>query len=170
MWSGYCPDSVYMAIVLPNHEPSFIRSKSPITTNGRSPSSQVNSGGAGCMRSRPSWDHSLTLPMGAQGIAQDREAIRLYLEQGSEDGDEIAQSFGGSPDVVNRDDPWVVEAGQDAGLGQVGFDAPRGGESPGMGNLDGDITFEGLVVTAIDNAEAAAAEPGDDVIATEALG
>ena len=49
----------------------------------------------------------------------------MYLET------TIAQAVVGAADVVDRDDVRVVEAGQDAGLGQVGLGVRRRGDAVG---------------------------------------
>ena len=64
----------------------------------------------------------------------------------------------------------MVEAGDGAGFGQVGFGVFGPGDEPAVRHLDGDEPLQLLVVGQVDEAEAAFAQDSLDPVATDALG
>src|SRR5262249_49104320 len=77
------------------------------------------------------------------------------------------QPVGGAADVVDGDDAGVVQAGEDAGLGQVGIGLLGGSQAVAVRHLDGDGPAQGVVVAPVDDAEAAGAQAADDPVAAE---
>ena len=64
----------------------------------------------------------------------------------------------------------VVEAGDGAGFGQIGFGVFGPGDEPAVRHLDGDKALQLLVVGEVNQPEAALAQDSLDPVATDALG
>jgi hypothetical protein len=81
---------------------------------------------------------------------------------------DVEEAIFGSIGIVNRHDSWVIEAGKDARLGQVGFHVGEGGDPFAVRHLDGDLALHDIVIAFVDDAEAAGAEYVRDPVAAEA--
>src|SRR5262249_35739819 len=75
----------------------------------------------------------------------------------------------GAADIENRDDVRMVEAGDGAGFGQVGFGVTRPSDKPGVRHLDGHEPLQLLVVGQVDDAEATLAQDFLHPVATNLL-
>ena len=73
----------------------------------------------------------------------------------------------GAADVVDGDDVRVVEAGDGAGFGQVGFGVFGAVHQLAVRHLDGDEPLQLVVVGQVDEAEAALAQDPLDAVATD---
>jgi hypothetical protein len=82
-------------------------------------------------------------------------------------GDDVAQAIVGAAEVVHGYDAGVIEAGQDAGLGQVLLRIGSGADPAAVGHLDGHVAAQVVVVTPVDDTEAAFAQLGRDPIAAQ---
>ncbi len=84
--------------------------------------------------------------------------------------DDEAESVVGGPDIVDRHDVGVVEGGEDAGLGEVGFDSLAIAHPAGVRHLDGNGAVQLFVASQVDAPEAALAEDLLDPVATDPHG
>ena len=73
----------------------------------------------------------------------------------------------GAADVVDGDDVRVVEVGDGAGLGQVGFGVVGPGDQMGVRHLDRHGALQLVVVGQVDEAEAALAQQPLDAVAAD---
>jgi hypothetical protein len=75
----------------------------------------------------------------------------------------------GAAHVMHGNDMRVVEAGDGAGFGQVGFGVFGPGNKSGVRHLDGDRPLQLLVVGQVDDTEAASAQDSLHPVAADAL-
>ncbi len=75
----------------------------------------------------------------------------------------------GAADIVDRHDVRVVEVGDGAGFGQIGFGVFGASHQLGVRHLDGDEPLQLVVVGEVDEAEAALAQDFLDAVATDVL-
>jgi hypothetical protein len=73
----------------------------------------------------------------------------------------------GVADIEDRHDVRVVEAGDGASLGQIGFGIARLGDQMGVRHLDRHRALELLIAGQVDAAEAALAEQPLDAVAAD---
>ena len=85
-------------------------------------------------------------------------------------GDDEAGAVLGAAHVVDRHDVGVVEGGDGAGLGQVGFGVFGPADEPAVRHLDGDGPLQLLVVGQVDATEAALAQDPLNPVAADAPG
>ena len=71
---------------------------------------------------------------------------------------------------MDRDDVRVVQAGQDAGFGQVRLDILRPGDPLRVGDLDGHRAVEVVIMGQIDAPEAALTQEPDHPVTIDLLG
>ena len=99
--------------------------------------------------------------------------VRLdSLRQGAafdELGDDEAGEVLGAAHVVDGHDVGMVEIGDGAGFGQVGFGVFGSGDEVGVRHLDGDEPLQLLVLRQIDEAETALSQHSFDAVATDPL-
>ena len=84
--------------------------------------------------------------------------------------DDEAGELLGAADIEDGNDVRVVEVGDGAGFGQVGFGVFGAGDQLAMRHLDGDRPLQLVVVGQVDQAEAALAQEPFDPIATDVGG
>ena len=81
--------------------------------------------------------------------------------------DYITGTVLGTADVVNGNDPRVVQAGQHARLGQVKPVVIGRSAAVGLVDLDGHLTAQIFIVAAVDDPEAARPQPRCDPVTTQ---
>src|SRR5262249_16348241 len=84
--------------------------------------------------------------------------------------DDEAEPVLGAAGVVDGDDVRVVQAGENTGLGQVGFNILGAFDPAGVRHLDGDLTPQFLVHGQVDPPAAALAQQPLDPVAANPLG
>ena len=84
--------------------------------------------------------------------------------------DDEAQAVLGAAHVEDRHDVGVVQAGQDAGFGEVRLELLGLGDAFRVRHLDGDRAVEFIVMGQIDPPEPALTEPTDDPVAPDLRG
>ena len=83
--------------------------------------------------------------------------------------DDVARTILGAADIEDGNDVRVIEVGDGAGFGQVGFGIFGTIHQLAMRHLDRDETLQLLVVGEIDEAEAAPSQQFLDPVSTDAL-
>ena len=84
--------------------------------------------------------------------------------------DDEAGAVLGAADIVDGNDVRVVEVGDGAGFGQIGFGVFGPSHQLAVRHLDGDEPLQLVVVGQVDEAEAAFAQDLLDPVATDPLG
>jgi hypothetical protein len=84
--------------------------------------------------------------------------------------DDVAGKLVRAADIVNRHDVGVIEVGDGAGFGQIGFGGFGAIHQLAMRHLDGDRTLQLSVVSQVNQAEAAFAKESFHPIAPDLLG
>jgi hypothetical protein len=85
-------------------------------------------------------------------------------------GDHEAQTIIGAPQVVNRHDMRMVEAGEDTGFVQVRLDVFRLRDAIRAGDFDRDGAVEIVIEGEEDLSEPACPKPSEDLVATDLRG
>ena len=83
--------------------------------------------------------------------------------------DDEAQAVLGAAYIMNRYDMWVIQAGEDAGLGQIRFGVFRLGKAMTVRHLDGHLPFQFVIVGQVNCSETALAQEFQHPVATNAL-
>ena len=83
-------------------------------------------------------------------------------------GDDEAQAVVAAAQVEHGDDVGVVQAGDGAGLGQVGLGVLQRGDAVPVRHLDGHVPPQFVVVAPVDHAEAARADFAHNPVAAQA--
>ena len=84
--------------------------------------------------------------------------------------DDEAGALLGAADIVDGNDVRMVEVGDGAGFGQIGFGVFGPGDQLAVRHLDGDEPLQLVVVGQVDEAEAALAQDPLDPVATDLAG
>jgi hypothetical protein len=85
-------------------------------------------------------------------------------------GDDVTQAILGAAYVVDRDDVGVIQAGQDAGFGEVSLDSFGLRNPMAVRHLNGHLAPQLLIITLINQPEAAFAERPDNSVAAQTNG
>jgi hypothetical protein len=84
--------------------------------------------------------------------------------------DDETRELVGAAHVIDRDDMRVVEAGDGAGLGPIGFGISRQSHQSGVRHLDSDVPVQLVVLGQVDPTEAALAQESLDAVAADVGG